>query len=104
MKYIKTFEFFKESIKIFSNPSNHEIDLTLDELQILLDEELFNISYDGKERDYFKLIDKYYHGIFYYLDDDQEEIEKWLDSYRMLKDLPSDIGIDIARNIRKYNI
>lgn len=100
MKYIKTFETKKENkIELVGYPEGNIIRVTKDEFEKLqhtinpsTDEE-FDIRWDD-EVDY----EESCYGQWRFNNEEEDEIEKWLELYRTLGD------VEAIKNIRKYNL
>jgi hypothetical protein len=94
MKYLKKFEELDEDnepIDIISYPDGYIITVNNSEFELLKQE--FDISWDD-EPDYEEGVI----GQWRFNDDDSDEIEKWLEGYRLIKD-PK-----LYKDTKNYNI
>ena len=98
MKYIKTYEYLKQenndTIDIVNYPSGHIIEVTEDELKLLMEEDFDIVWDDEPDTD-----QPNYKGQWSYISKIEEDIEKFLKNFRN-----SGLSYEEYKNNKKYNL
>ena len=100
MKYIKLFENKEKKIELIGYPEGNIIRVTKDELEELTSGSIINPT-TGEEIDV--RWDDEPPGQWRFMNDEEEELEEWLEDYRMVR-LTGIDDPDAIDDIRKYNL